>query len=165
MVSRRMARECVLQGLYAHTMGGGNRGHIIATIIRPRLKQSAPVQAFAERLFADSFEAAAHADQLIRGHAKNWELARMAILDRLILRMAICELCRFEDIPPKVSINEAIDLAKCYSTERSGHFINGMLDAIVCDLERNGELRKSGRGLRGMEEFRARLAQRSRAGD
>ena len=87
----------------------------------------------------------------------------MAILDRLILRMAICELCRFEDIPPKVSINEAIDIAKRYSTERSGHFVNGMLDAIVYELEQSGELRKSGRGLRGMKDLRARLALRSRA--
>ncbi len=160
MVSRRLARECVLQSLYAHTMGGGNRRHIVTRLIRPRLKEDEAIAQFGERLFAESFETAQHADQLIQTHAANWEMVRMAILDRLILRMAICEIVRFKDIPPKVSINEAIDLAKRFSTVRSGPFVNGILDTIVAALDRDGQLHKSGRGLRGMKELRARIAQR-----
>nr|WP_243663960.1 transcription antitermination factor NusB [Rhodothermus marinus] len=73
--------------------------------------------------------------------------------------MAICELLAFEDIPPKVSINEAIELAKKYSTEKSGQFVNGVLDAVVLDLQRQGRLKKSGRGLIGMETLLQRLAE------
>lgn len=161
MVSRRLARECVLQALYAHLLGGGNHGHILATIVRPRLRENSSVLSFAESLFSRSFETAWRADQLIKAHASHWEIVRMAILDRLTLRMAVCELLRFADIPPKVTINEAIDIAKRYSTEHSGRFVNGMLDSIVYELDRQGELRKSGRGLRGMGALRTRLAMRS----
>ncbi len=161
VVNRRLARESVLQALYAHTMGGGNRGHVVATIIRPRLKEDGSILQFAERLFAASFETATRADMLIKAHADNWELVRMAILDRLVLRMAICEFLSFEHIPPKVTINEAIDIGKRFSTDGSGQFINGMLDAIVYELQQKGELRKSGRGLKGMEELIEKLARRS----
>lgn len=156
MVSRRKARECVLQGLYAHAMGGGGRDHVIEMVIRPLLSNGGDIRGFAERLFADSLDTATIADELIERHADNWALGRMALLDRLILRMAVCELVRFPDIPPKVTINEAIDIAKCFSTERSGHFINGVLDALVHQLLREGQIRKSGRGLVGMKSLKAR---------
>ena len=61
--------------------------------------------------------------------------------------MGICELLHFPDIPPKVTINEAIELAKCFSTEKSGRFINGILDAILDKLKKSGTLTKAGRGL------------------
>jgi N utilization substance protein B len=68
-------------------------------------------------------------------------------VDRLTLRMAITEFLHFEDIPPKVTINEAIEVAKSYSTEQSGTFLNGILDAVLKTLKTEGRLRKSGRGL------------------
>ena len=71
--------------------------------------------------------------------------------------MAICELLTFEDIPPKVSINEAIEVAKRYSTSKSGKFINGILDAVLISLQREGRLRKKGRGLLGMENMSTRV--------
>ncbi len=165
MVNRRTARECVVKALYAHTMGGGNRDHVISTVIRPVLRGNGSITEFAERLFKASFDTAARADELIRAHTNNWEMMRMALVDRHILRMAICEFFHFHDIPPKVTINEAIDIAKRYSTARSGNFINGVLDAVVYDLHQKDQLNKSGRGLWGMDELVARLAAKEQAAD
>jgi N utilization substance protein B len=69
-------------------------------------------------------------DTLIKKKLENWDLERVAIVDKIILRMAIVEIIHFDEIPPEVSINEAIELAKKYSTAGSGKFINGLLDAI-----------------------------------
>jgi N utilization substance protein B len=69
-------------------------------------------------------------DKLIKEKLENWDLRRVAIVDKVILRMAVAEIIHFDDIPPEVSINEAIELAKKYSTAGSGKFINGLLDAI-----------------------------------
>jgi N utilization substance protein B len=69
-------------------------------------------------------------DTLIEKKLENWDLKRVAIIDKVILRMAVVEIIHFDDIPPEVSINEAIELAKKYSTAGSGKFINGLLDAI-----------------------------------
>ena len=77
----------------------------------------------------------------------NWDLSRIALIDRILLRMGICEILFFPDIPPKVSINESIEIAKDYSTSSSGKFINGILDAILDDLKKDGKLNKKGRGL------------------
>jgi N utilization substance protein B len=84
---------------------------------------------------------------MIREKVNNWEMERIALIDRILLRIAIAELLYFPDIPPKVSINEAIEIAKEYSTAKSGKFINGVLDAILTDLKQSGKLNKSGRGL------------------
>lgn len=73
---------------------------------------------------------------------KNWEFSRVAVIDKVILRMAMVELLYFEDIPPQVSINEAIELAKKYSTARSDKFINGLLDAIYKQLNEENKINK-----------------------
>lgn len=86
-------------------------------------------------------------DELIDKFANNWELERIALFDRLLLQMATVELLYFPEIPPKVSINEAIDISKKFSTEKSKVFINGILDSILEELKKNGKLNKSGRGL------------------
>lgn len=86
-------------------------------------------------------------DLKIKERVDNWEMGRIALIDKLLLRMGICELFYFPDIPPKVSINECIEVAKIYSTAGSGKFINGILDAILFELKQNGKLIKSGRGL------------------
>ena len=162
MVNRRIARECVLQALYAHTMGSGSQEHVVETIIRPRLRGDAMLLSFGEKLFRASFETAGRCDELVQAQADNWALVRMALLDRLILRIAVCEFLQFEDIPPKVTINEAIDIAKRFSTELSGKFVNGILDAIISVLQESGELVKTGRGLKGMDALMARLAEKGR---
>jgi N utilization substance protein B len=86
-------------------------------------------------------------DNDIIKHLKNWDFNRLAVIDRVIMRMAIIELLYFKDIPPEVSINEAIELAKKYSTEKSDKFINGLLDAVFRKLKDENRISKSGRGL------------------
>ena len=85
---------------------------------------------FARELVEGTLEMQQGIDELISGAAQNWDLARMANVDRNILRMAVHEMLHVEDIPSKVSINEAIELGKRYSTKQSGSFINGILDRI-----------------------------------
>jgi N utilization substance protein B len=72
---------------------------------------------------------------------------RIALIDKILLRIGICELLHFPDIPPKVSINESIEIAKDYSTAGSAKFINGILDAILAEEKKEGKLNKTGRGL------------------
>ena len=92
--------------------------------------------AFAEELVAGTLEKIAKIDDVISDCAKNWTLARIARCDLAVLRLAIYELLYRTDIPPIVSINEAIDLAKIYSTEDSHRFVNGMLDRVKAHLTR-----------------------------
>jgi N utilization substance protein B len=87
------------------------------------------------------------ATELINRHAKNWELERIAFMDRMLMHLAIAECMACQDIPVKVTINEVIELAKRYSTDKSGTFINGILDAIVKELKGAGKVVKTGRGL------------------
>lgn len=86
-------------------------------------------------------------DEFIVKKVENWEFERIAIVDKIILRMGIAELLYFPDIPPKVSINEAIDIAKDFCTKNSGKFVNGVLDAVLDELKKDNKLEKSGRGL------------------
>ena len=157
MSSRREARERVMQALYAYELGGGEVTHVIQTVVKAELGEDATAVRFAERLFLRTLDHQDEADELISRHADNWDISRIALIDRILLRLAVTEFLAFEDIPPKVSINEAIDIAKRYSTENSGKFINGVLDAIVLELQQQDRLKKSGRGLVGMQSIRSRL--------
>ena len=91
---------------------------------------------FAEPLIRGTLEHRDEIDALIKKHAKNWELHRIAAVDRNILRLAIYEMLHREDIPPVVSINEAVDIAKKFSTQDSGKFVNGILDKVKGELMR-----------------------------
>lgn len=137
--------------MYAFTLGGDDVEHVVETIINAQLGSDQVAKEFAKKLFIRTQDIAEEADELVTKYTKNWELSRIAVIDRLLLRLAICEMLCFEDIPPKVSINEAIEIAKRYSTDRSGKFINGILDAILSEFKREGRLNKTGRGLIGME--------------
>ena len=88
------------------------------------------IKTFANRLVEGTAEHAAEIDGLIRAHADNWNLKRMAVIDRNILRLGVYELRHAADVPPKVCINEAIELAKRFGDVESSKFINGILDAI-----------------------------------
>lgn len=90
---------------------------------------------FAKRLISGARRVMAETDVTLRSVTRNWDLKRMAAIDRNILRMAIFELLHCPDIPPKVAINEAIELGKKYSTANSGAFINGILDRVRIDRE------------------------------
>ena len=84
---------------------------------------------------------------LIAERTKNWESERIALMDTILMKMAICELMNFPSIPVKVTINEYLDLSKDYSTPKSNSFINGILDKILGDLKRTNSIKKLGRGL------------------
>ncbi|MEP0822255.1 MAG: transcription antitermination factor NusB [Ignavibacterium sp.] len=143
---RRLVREKVLQALYAHEISRDPIEPIIE-YVGAELKKDPPTFEFARRLVAKVLETGEELDAIIRKRVANWEFSRLALIDRVILRMCICELLYFEDIPPKVSINEAIEIARRYSTEKSDKFVNGVLDSVLDDLKANGRLQKSGRGL------------------
>jgi N utilization substance protein B len=102
---------------------------------------------FLNTLFQKSLENESDYEQLIVDQLKNWDVERVAMLDKIILKLAVCELLNFPNIPVKVSINEYIELAKAYSTPKSGKFVNGILDNLSEKLQASGRLRKSGRGL------------------
>lgn len=102
---------------------------------------------FLTTLFQQSLLNDADYEQLLAEQLQNWDVERVAILDRIILKLAVCELLSFPNIPVKVTINEYIELAKAYSTPKSGKFVNGILDNLSEKLMASGRLRKSGRGL------------------
>jgi N utilization substance protein B len=145
-MSRRKARELALRAFYASEMSGNPLDQIIEDMILRRDDEE-NVRQFAVELLRQSVEHKIEFDKIISGQAYNWDFERIAILDKLIMRLAICEFLYFEDIPPKVSIDEAIEIAKIYSTENSGKFINGILDGILITLKNRGLIKKSGRGL------------------
>lgn len=147
MSKRRQVRERVLQALYARELSGDDAEHVLATLIQPTFKGEPTYLRFAEKLFLHALDARGEADVLIARHVENWELDRLALTDRLVLLMAIAELLYFEDIPPKVTLNEALEVAKTFSTDKSGAFVNGVLDAVLRELQETGRLKKTGRGL------------------
>ena len=129
MRGRTKSREYALQMLYQADI----RRLPPQQVIEEFWQREAPpedIKGFATQLFSST---AAHLDEidaLISSHADNWDMKRMAVIDRNILRLGVCELLHMNDAPPKVCINEAIELAKRFGDADSGKFINGILDAI-----------------------------------
>ena len=107
----------------------------------PPNSEELAMRQFADPLIRGTLEHRDAMDEIIKKHAKNWDLHRMAAVDRNILRLAIYEMLHRDDIPPVVSINEAVDIAKKFSTEDSGKFVNGILDKV------KGELMRPARGV------------------
>ena len=102
---------------------------------------------FACSLFDCVIDNSTEYDEYISEFAKNWDLERISLMDRTILRMGIGEMVNFSNIPVKVSINESIDIAKNYSSPKSGKFINGLLDVISLNLLKQKKIIKTGKGL------------------
>lgn len=102
---------------------------------------------FAYKLLNEVLNRQEYLDQLLSSLAENWDLSRIDKIDKFLMQMAAVELMYFPEIPPKVSINEAIDIAKDYSSDKSSVFINGVLDAMLSKLRDEGKLTKEGRGL------------------
>lgn len=143
---RHIVREKVLQALYAHELSKEPIPFIAENLLESLRKHKADFE-FAKSLLYSVIQHKEELDALIESKSSNWQFDRIAIIDVMLLRMGICEFLYFPDIPPKVSINEAIELAKAYSTERSGQFVNGMLDSILEEFISKGKIRKTGRGL------------------
>lgn len=143
--NRREVRERVLQVLYAYELNGEGLTALTDEIL-VGLNANNDIT-FAEQLINRVVANQQKLEKEIRGRVDNWEMERIALIDRILLKIGIAELFYFPDIPPKVTINEVIEIAKDYSTANSGKFINGILDSILSDLKKNGTLNKSGRGL------------------
>ncbi len=143
---RRLIREKVLQALYAYEISKEPIADVIGNILG-ELRTSREDFEFAKKLVTEVIHHEDEVEAYIRGKVAHWEFERIALIDKLLLRMGICELLYFPDIPPKVTINESIEVAKLFSTENSGKFINGVLDAILGELKTKNMMKKSGRGL------------------
>lgn len=146
MSNRRRSRELALHASYAIELSKNPLEEVKEDIISKE-NDSTMTKSFAEQLLTQTVNHIDELDKLIRRKATNWDFSRIAIIDKLILRMAICEFLYFEDIPPKVSIDEAIEISKKYSTAKSGQFINGILDSVLKELRLDNRIKKKGRGL------------------
>lgn len=133
MALRRKAREFALQMLYQWDVSQQKTAHVESRFWK-EARAEASTRKFANQLFEGAASEAAEIDKIIKQHAKNWRIERIAVIDKNILRLGIFELRSGGDVPAKVVINEAIELAKKYSTEESAPFINGILDAVYRQL-------------------------------
>ncbi len=130
MKKRTRARELALQLLYQVDLVGLDASEEGPAWLRSE-ERDRDTREFAWRIVEGTLEHRPRIDEVIQKVAKNWEISRMAVVDRNILRLATFELLHCPDIPPKVAINEAIELGKRFSTQNSGAFINGILDKIM----------------------------------
>lgn len=131
MRERRLAREIALQAIYAQELSGDDIETVEKHVIEASEELTAELQQFSRQLFESTVNHREELDQYIIEKSENWDFERIAVIDRLIIRMAIAEFLYFDDIPPKVSISEAIEIAKKFSTDDSSAFVNGILDAVL----------------------------------
>ena len=136
MGTRRKSRELVLQMLFQSDMGKQTPDLVRSTFWAERSNVEEDVRGFADDLFRVAIDKMPEIDGLIGKHTQHWRMERMATVDRNVLRLAIYEMLYRDDIPPVVSINEAIELAKTFGGSESGRFVNGILDRVKDDLTR-----------------------------
>lgn len=136
---RSCARDLVLQGLYALEVGGGNPDDVWTSIVPDDGLDVRSIQ-FARCMYDRVREHREWADQAISRLAHNWRLERIAVIDQIVLRMAMTELKVMADVPFKVVLNEAIELVKRYSTADSASFVNGILDSFVKNSGESGRV-------------------------
>lgn len=129
MHPRRKARQRVLQGLYSMDISGEEQGKVLADILA-REELPKKIQSFVKDLFTLCVEKRPWCEDKIDSHLQNWDMDRVALLDKLVLVMGICEIHFLDEVPPKVTISESIEIAKEFSTEESSSFVNGILDAV-----------------------------------
>lgn len=142
MSGRREGREIALQLLYQAEWDTAKGGAELIDEYRTYLASKAfekddPALVFAKACIAGVFEHKDDLDRFIKKKARGWRLDRIALVDRNILRLGVFELCYCKDIPPKVAINEAVELAKRFGSDDSSAFINGILDAVLKDINEN----------------------------
>ena len=135
MSLRSKGREFAMQMLFQWDMSEQDPKKLEVKFWR-NAKAAENTRSFANRLFEGAAKEAATLDEIITKHAENWKIERLSAIDRAILRLAIHEL-RSADTPPKVVLNEAVDLAKKFSSEDAGGFVNGILDPVYKSLQKN----------------------------
>ena len=123
---RRAARQCVLKALFAYQFSKNNTIKQLVSK-NPELKGN---NDFIQLLFDIVLKNMKLTENIIKSHLENWEIERVALIDKILLKMGICEIYFIDDIPPKVTISEMVEIAKIYSTDESPVFINGILDAV-----------------------------------
>ncbi|HEX6812418.1 MAG TPA: transcription antitermination factor NusB [Planctomycetota bacterium] len=137
---RTRAREIAMQVLFQFDLRGPGYAAELGVTLRELCAEASEGQTdvleFATRLVEGTLAHREEIDQKLQSVTRNWDLRRMANVDRNVLRMAMHELMFCHDVPPKVAINEAIELGKKFSTANSGGFVNGILDRIRIDIER-----------------------------
>jgi transcription antitermination protein NusB len=145
--SRRDVREKAMQVLYAYEISNEPIEMLYENIIGDEFRNNKEYAEFAETLVYKTLRNINEADDIIRELSKHWDFKRLAAIDKVLIRIGIIEFLFLEDIPPKVTINECVEIGKRYSTDQSASFINGMLDAILGKLTMQGKVKKTGRGL------------------
>jgi N utilization substance protein B len=135
MGTRRKSRELVLQMLFQADMGKQGADQVRRTFWAERNEVTDDVKGFADDLFRIATDRTTDIDKLIEGHAEHWRMERMAAVDRNILRASVAEFLGYPATPRAVVINEAIEIARKFSSPESVQFINGVLDSVGKDLE------------------------------
>ena len=126
---RTVGREAVFQALYSQHISSEDPAKIIADL-QERYNFDSDTRKYVTSLFTRALEHKTFIIEIISKHLENWEWSRVALLDRLVLQLAVTELLYIDDVPPKVTIAEAINIARIFSTNDSSAFVNGILDAI-----------------------------------
>jgi N utilization substance protein B len=142
MSNRHLARTIAMQTLYEWDFGGRQATTDVVALLKSNLKEFAPDfsdDGFSEALIRGVLEHTDEIDGIITKYAPEWPLEQITIVDRNILRLGVFELKFSPDVPPKVAINEAIEVAKGFGGESSGKFVNGVLGAIFRDLQAAGQ--------------------------
>jgi N utilization substance protein B len=137
---RRKSRELALQTLYQWNITQRDVRQILDQL-RAHFSPKEEKDEFAERIVLGVLEHCSHLDRVIEASSEHWRLDRMSLIDRNILRIATFELLYCSETPPKVVLNEAIDLGKRFGSDDSGSFINGILDRVQKEVARKNESR------------------------
>jgi N utilization substance protein B len=139
---KRLARIIAVQAIYAYEICPENSDDVISVILDNDDEEWSPLEsvpsdnaiAYGKKLYKMVIKIKDELDDLIKARSKNWSINRITLLDRLILRMSLAEMIYEEDVPPKVSIAEGVEIAKYFSTDESGSFVNGILDSVYNDI-------------------------------
>jgi transcription antitermination protein NusB len=135
MGTRRKSRELALQMLFQADMGKQSSDQVRKTFWQERQDLEDGVRGFADDLFRTGMDRSEEIDAAIEKHAENWRMERMAAVDRNVLRAAVAEFMAYPKTPKPVIINEALEIARKFSTPESVNFINGVLDSVAKELE------------------------------
>ena len=136
---KRQARIITLQVIYAHELNGSDLDDTCAFMLDEGKPHMVNVVIYGKQLSKLIFQHAIKVDELIKNRSKNWDFDRITLIDKLILRMALVEMIYVDEVPPKVSIAEGVEIAKKFSTEDSSSFINGILDAVYNEIVKKKE--------------------------
>jgi N utilization substance protein B len=134
-----MARECALEVMYRLDLVADEPDDTMQEIVSRR-NPSEDAESYLRRLVAAVQTSQQEIDTVLRRHLRRWRLERLTVLDRSILRLATAELMYFGDVPPKVTINEAVDIAKKFGDDEAGRFVNGVLDGVRREIAKDKEV-------------------------